>query len=223
MKFTDFDALDFGDYAGRKIVLSKDGKAARIQIPRLYMPFGVSGFTPDVGQKKWNIDFALKGWEDDGGYIQKFYRFLVNLENSVIDHVHQHSDEIFGSAMAHETVASMFNSNLKHSAAHEPKLRVKVDVERNGFIKPKIFDANEVDITSEAEEKLHSRHTGAAIVELQSIYFMNGRFGVVWKLHQLKVFETKRIKGFQFSAEPDVEEDDAGAGSEKLKGFAFSD
>jgi len=221
MKFTDFDALDFGDYTSRKIILSKDGKAARIQIPRMYMPFGVSGFTPDVGQKKWNIDFALKGWEEDGGYTQKFYRFLIDLENSVIDHVHQHSEEIFGSAMARETVASMFNSNLKHSAAHEPKLRVKVDVERNGFIKPKIFDANEVDITSEAEEKLHSRHTGAAIVEMQSIYFMNGRFGIVWKLHQLKVFETKRLKGFQFNAEPDVEDDDSGA--ENLKGFAFSD
>ena len=198
MKFTDFNEPDFGDYASRKIVLSKDGKPARFQIPRLYMPFGISGFTPDVGQKKWNIYFSLKGWDEDGGYVQKFYRFLVDLENSVVDHVHRNSDQIFGSPMSRDAVESMFNSNIKYSEGREPKLRVKVDVDSDGMIKPKIFDANEVDITSEAEEKLHARQTGAAIVELNSIYFMNRRFGVTWKLHQLKVFEPQRLKGFQF-------------------------
>jgi len=198
MKFIDFNEPDFGEYSGRKIVLSKDGKPARFQIPRLYMPFGISGFTPDVGQKKWNIDFSLKGWEEDGGYIQKFYRFLVDLENSVIDHVHKNSEDIFGSPMSRDTIAAMFNSNIKQTEGREPKLRVKVDVENNGMIKPKIFDANEVDITSEAEEKLHSRQSGAAMVEINSIYFMNRRFGVTWKLHQLKVFAPERLKGFQF-------------------------
>jgi len=198
MKFTEFDELDFGDYSSRKIVLSKDGKPARFQIPRLYMPFGISGFAPDVGPKKWNIDFSLKGFDEDGGYIQKFYRFLVDLENSVINHVHQNSEEIFGSPMSRDAVVAMFNSNIKHTEGREPKLRVKVDVDNGGLIKPKIFDANEVDITSVAEEKLHSRQTGAAIVELNSIYFMNRRFGVTWKLHQLKVFEPQRLKGFQF-------------------------
>jgi hypothetical protein len=219
MKFNEFGQPDFGDYSSRKIVLSKDGKPARFQIPRLYMPFGISGFTPDVGQKKWNIDFSLKGWNEDGGYIQKFHRFLVDLENSVIDHIHQHSEEIFGSPMSRDTVASMFNSNIKYSPTHDPKLRVKVDVDNGGMIKPRIFDANEVDITSEAEEKLHSRQTGAAIVELNSIYFMNRRFGVTWKLQQLKVFEPQRLKGFQFVSDGA----DADEPQTKLKGFAFSD
>lgn len=217
MKFTDFNEPDFGDYASRKIVLSKDGKPARFQIPRLYMPFGISGFTPDVGQKKWNIDFSLKGWEEDGGYIQKFYRFLLNLDNAVIDHVHKNSEQIFGCAMSRDAVASAFNSNIKHSEGREPKLRVKVDVDNSGLIKPKIFDANEVDITSEAEEKLHSRQTGAAIVEINSIYFMNRRFGITWKLHQLKVFEPQRLKGFQFISDPADEQHQP----QGLKGFQF--
>jgi hypothetical protein len=201
MKFTEFNEPDFGEYASRKIVLSKDGKPARFQIPRLYMPFGISGFTPDVGQKKWNIDFSLKGWDEDGGYIQKFYRFLLDLDNSVIDHVHKNCEEIFGCAMSRDAVASAYNSNIKHVEGREPKLRVKVDTDHAGFIKPKIFDSNEVDITSEVEEKLYSRQTGAAIVELNSIYFMNRRFGITWKLHQLKVFEPQRLKGFQFISE----------------------
>ena len=135
MKFNEFEVPDFGDYTSRKIVLSKDGKPARFQIPRLYMPFGISGFTPDVGQKKWNIDFSLKGWEEDGGYIQKFYRFLVDLENSVIDHVHKNSEDIFGSPMSRDTIASMFNSNIKHTIFFFPSARFSCFVTRQLTIK----------------------------------------------------------------------------------------
>ena len=66
------------------------------------------------------------------------------------------------------------------------------------------------------EDKLHSRHTGAAIVELDSVWFMNKRFGLTWKMQQLKVFPLRSetlghamervatdatiggLKGFQF-------------------------
>jgi hypothetical protein len=200
MKFTEFEGIEFGEYASRKIVLSKNSLPIRFQIPRMYMPFGISGFTPDVGQKKWNIDFSLKGWDEDGSYIQKFYRFLKDLENNVIDHIHANCEEIFRSALPRDKLLSMFNSNLTETGDREPKFRVKVVVDNTGMVKPRIFDADEVDITSEAEEKLHSRHSGAAMVELNSVYFMNGRFGLTWKLHQLKVFEPQRLKGFQFTS-----------------------
>lgn len=200
MKFTEFDGIDFGEYTSRKIVLSSDSKAIRFQIPRMYMPFGISGFTPDVGQKKWNIDFSLKGWDEDGNYIQKFYRFMKDLENQVIDHIHSKSESIFGSPLPRDSIVAMFNSNLKETNDREPKFRVKVDVDNYGLVKPKIFDANEIDITGQVDDKLYSRKTGAAVVELQSIYFMNRMFGLTWKLHQLKVFEPQRLKGFQFTS-----------------------
>jgi len=205
MKFTEFDAPEFSPYANRKIVLSKNDKPARFQIPKLYMPFGISGFTPDYGQKKWNIDFSIKNWDQEGSYNQKFYKFLLTLENQVIDHIHANSEQIFHRASSRDAIVSMFNSNLKYSDGRDPRLRIKVDTDLEGNIKPVIFDANEVDITSAAEEKLHSHKMGSAIVELNSIYFMNGRFGITWKLHQLKVFEPqsagayKKPTGFLFS------------------------
>jgi len=203
MKFTEFLGPEFGDYASRKIVLSKDDKPIRFQIPKLYMPFGISGFTPDYGATKWNIDFSIKNWDQDGAYNQKFYRFLVDLENNVIDHVHQNCEKIFHCALPRDSVVAMFNSNIKMSDGRDPRFRVKVDTDMDGRIKPVLFDANEQDITSIAEEKLHSHKMGAAIVELNSVYFMNKRFGMTWKLHQLKVFEpqasTKKPSGFLFS------------------------
>jgi hypothetical protein len=51
------DDIKIADYNNRKIVLStqSDGPI-RFQIPKMYMPFGISGFTPEIGNKKFNID-----------------------------------------------------------------------------------------------------------------------------------------------------------------------
>jgi hypothetical protein len=48
------------------------------------------------------------------------------------------------------------------------------------------------------KDKLYARNSGVAIVEMNSVYFLNRKFGVTWKLHQLMVYEPQQLKGFQF-------------------------
>ena len=201
MKFVDIDVdndIEFGEFSNRKIPLCMSGskKPIRFQIPRMYMPFGVSGFTPEVGPTKWNIDFSMKGFDEDNNYVKRFYDFLKKLESRLIRHV---LDSEFGTQMNE----GMFNSNVKDGGDREPKFRIKVDVDMSGHVKPRVFDVNENDITSMAENGLYSRHSGVAIVELNSVYFLNRMFGFTWKLQQLKVYEPQRLKGFQFKMEDD--------------------
>ena len=201
MKFVDIDVdndIEFGEFSNRKIPLCMSGskKPIRFQIPRMYMPFGVSGFTPEVGPTKWNIDFSMKGFDEDNNYVKKFYDFLKKLEDRLVKHV---MDSEFGSQLNE----GMFNSNVKNGGDREPKFRIKVDVDMSGHVKPRVFDVNENDITSMAENGLYSRHSGVAIVELNSVYFLNKMFGFTWKLQQLKVYEPQRLKGFQFQVDDD--------------------
>src|SRR6056300_1882537 len=127
-KITDaIENLEIADFNNRKIVLStKEGTPMRIQFPRLYMPFGVSGFTPEVGATKYNIDFAIKGYDEEESYMKKFYDSLRKLEDTIIDAVVEQSEVIFGSTMTKEELLPMFNSNLKESPGREPKFRIKV-------------------------------------------------------------------------------------------------
>src|SRR5210317_1165534 len=120
-KFVDaLDILDIATYNNRKIVLStKDGKPLRITTPRMYMPFGVSGFTPEVGQTKYNIDFAIKGYDEDGSYMKKFYESIRKIEDMVMDSVIEQSASIFGKPMTKEELEPMFNSNVKMSGDRE--------------------------------------------------------------------------------------------------------
>ena len=190
--------LEIAEFNNRKIVLStKEGTPMRIQFPRLYMPFGVSGFTPEVGATKYNIDFAMKGYDEDGSYINKFYTGLRDIESKIIDSVVRQSEAIFGKSMTRDEIAPMFNSNIKEALDREPKFRVKVDTDHNSMIKAAVFDANKIAIKTEVSNGLYARNSGHAIVELNSVYFLNRKFGCTWKLIQLVVYEPQNLKGFQ--------------------------
>lgn len=199
-KFHTFlDDLDILEYDGRKISLcTVEGKPARIQMPRMYMPFGMSGFTPAVGNTKWNVDFSMKGYDEDGNYVKSFYETILKIEACIIENVAKRSIEIFGKEMTVEELRPIFNSNLKYSEGREPKFRVKVDVSAAGVIKTGVFNSEKQHLKDEIVDKLYARNSGVGIAEMCSVYFLNRQFGVTWKLHQLVVHEPQQLKGFQF-------------------------
>jgi hypothetical protein len=191
--------LEIADFNNRKIVLStKEGTPMRIQFPRLYMPFGVSGFTPEVGPTKYNIDLALKGHDEEDSYIKNFYDSLRAIEDKIIDNVVEQSEKIFQKKMTKEELMPMFNSNVKESPGREPKFRVKVDTDHHSMIKAAVYDGDKNPIKTEVSNGLYARNSGHTIVELNSVYFLNRKFGCTWKLYQLVVYEPQNLKGFQF-------------------------
>ena len=98
MRFTSVtpDDIIFNDYNNRAIKV----EPIQFQIPRMYMPFGVSGFTPNFGAVKWNVDFSMKGFDenDQGRILLQFLKpeyevtkllELFALEDADIDEVLQ--------------------------------------------------------------------------------------------------------------------------------------
>lgn len=191
--------IQINEYNNKKIVIStKQGTPLRVQFPRMYMPFGVSGFTPEVGPTKYNIDFAIKGYDETNSYMKKFYESIRKLEDKIINAVADQSEVIFGTVTSKDELISMFNSNIKESPDREPKIRIKVDTSIEDHIKANVFDADKNSITCEATNGLYARNSGHAVVEINSVYFLNRKFGITWKLHQLIVYEPANLKGFQF-------------------------
>ena len=200
LKFTNaIESLKIASYDGRKISLctTEDG-LMKFQIPRMYMPFGISGFTPEVGATKYNIDFAMKGWDEEENYVRKFYETLREIENKVIESVSEQSEKIFGKKMSVGELKPMFNSNIKESPDREPKFRVKVDTTMDGKVKSHVYDENKTALYDDVSNGLYSRQSGTAVVEMNSVYFLNRKFGMTWKLNSLVVYEPQRLKGFQF-------------------------
>ena len=209
MRFTSVavDDMVFGSYGNRVIKVDP----IKFQIPRMYMPFGVSGFAPPYGEVKYNIDFSMKGWNEPGNYISKFYDFMTSVESKVIEYVESISVDIFNEYKTKTELRSLFNSNIKVSGTYDPKFRVKVSN------KTQFFDIGDSELQIPLEEGLFKRYSGAAFVEMGNIYFFNQRFGITWKMEQIKVYEPQRLHGFNF-AEPDEDEEEP---TNKITGCQF--
>jgi predicted tellurium resistance membrane protein TerC len=102
----------------------------------------------------------MKGWNDSGNYVNKFYDFRVDVENRVISHVEAISAEIFGSKMSRDELVELFNSNIKMSQGYDPKFRVKVSD------KTQFFDIGDAEITGQLDEGLYKKYSGAALVQI---------------------------------------------------------
>ena len=219
MRFTSItsDDITFHDYTSRSIKV----EPLKFQIPRMYMPFGVSGFAPPYGPTKYNIDFSMKGWKEPDNYVKKFYDFLLMVESKVVSHVESISVDIFGRQMSNTELLALFNSNIKVSGTYDPKFRVKVADNTTQF-----FDVGDTEITKTLEEGLYKKMTGSALIQFGNIYFFNKRFGITWTIEQVKVYEPQRLHGFNF-ADPVEDEDDIDSGDEdckpvkKMSGFMF--
>ena len=66
----------------------------------------------------------------------------------------------------------------------------------DGKIKPHVYDEQKNPIGNvDCKNGLYSRNSGTAIVEINSVYFLNKKFGVTYKLYQLVTYEPQTLKG----------------------------
>jgi len=177
----------FGEYKNKKIDVNIE-----CETPRLYLPFGLSCFTPPVGPVKWNIDFSLKGYETHNSYVNLFYKFINDVEKKLIDNVFNNSENIFGYQMTYEQIQKMFNSNIKVNKSREPNFRAKVDH------KSLFFNRDRDIIDDEFTNGLYQRKSGKALLEVSNVYFLNNMFGITWKIKELVVYEPENLRGFHF-------------------------
>ncbi len=125
--------------------------------------------------------------------MKNSYESLRKLEDMIIDALSSRVKLSFVRCRR-----SHSNSNVKESPGREPKFRIKVDTTMEDQIKASVSDADKNPKNDEVTNGLYARNSGHAIVELNSVYFLNRKFGCTWKLHQLVVYEPQNLKGFQF-------------------------
>jgi hypothetical protein len=208
MRFTEFTKLSYGPYSKGISLSLPSGDPVRFQIPKLYVPFGISGFPNKYGPTKYSVDLSMRGWDQSNTYVNKFFTFLTTLEEQVIQHVREKN--ILGSEPEKH-----FNSNVKFSGSHDPRFRVKID--RDTLF----FDANGVNSTPDLEEGLFKGKSMTALIELKNIYFFNEKMGLTWTIVDAKVTEPLNhpVSGPKFIEGGDEEDEDRP--TKTLTGFQF--
>jgi len=199
----------------------------QILVPRLAFPGGVMIRTDEKsGSTTYTLMGTLAGCDNyakdrapDGTDIQKFYNFLVDLEERIIGTAVESSVKWFGKKRSEEGIREGFNRIIGTSKDNQdgewipngkypPSFKAKVPVYDNR-VSTEIVDGNRnpVYATPESLTSIFTKGVEANLVVSGSIYVIaGGGFGVTWRLNTAQVFARARLTASDiFSAEDDEE------------------
>jgi len=207
------------------INLKYEGQNMQILVPRLAFPGGVMVRTDEKsGSTTYTLMGTLAGCDNyakdrapDGTDIQKFYNFLVELEERIIGTAVENSVKWFGKKRSEEGIREGFNRIIGTSKDNQdgewipngkypPSFKAKVPVYDNR-VSTEIVDGNRnpVYATPESLTSIFTKGVEANLVVSGSIYVIaGGGFGVTWRLNTAQVFARARLTASDiFSAEDD--------------------
>jgi hypothetical protein len=213
--------------AGRNpsINLKYDGQNMQILVPRLAFPGGVMVRTDEKsGTTTYTLMGTLTGCDNyakehapDGTDVQKYYNFLVDLEERIIMAAVENSVKWFGKKRSEEGIREGFNRIVGTSkdnvdgewvpnGKYPPSFKAKVPVYDNR-VSTEIVDGqrNPVYATPESLTSIFTKGVEANLVVSGSIYVIaGGGFGVTWRLQTAQVFARARVTAADiFTAEDD--------------------
>jgi hypothetical protein len=133
-----------------------------------------------------------------------FQESMIAMEKQVCSDAIKNSKEWFGKAkLTKDQVEVLFNPMLywpKDKATGEvkqgaaPSLRVKIDKYDDDDFKCEVFDLegnplypNPQDDTADPTQLIPDRSQVACIIKCGGVYFVNGKFGITWRLDQIVV------------------------------------
>ena len=218
--------------AGRNpsINLKYDGQNMQILVPRLAFPGGVMVRTDEKsGSTTYTLMGTLAGCDnyakdrtDGSSDVQKFYNFLLDLEERIITTAVENSVKWFGKKRSEEGIREGFNRIVGTSkdnvdgewvpnGKYPPSFKAKVPVYDNR-VSTEIVDGqrNPLYATPESLTSIFTKGVEGNLVVSGSIYVIaGGGFGVTWRLQTAQVFARARVTAADiFTAE---EDDDAPA------------
>ena len=171
---------------GGKFSLTYDGEPIRLQTPILYIPFGCRQFSGKFNKVTCTLDLSLRGYDEEGNKVKKFRDWYNALEESMFSKFNLDQNQ--------------FNSCIKHdNPDFPPLLRIKTPIV-DGVIDSTIWMEHKEQsetIYGKINERFKGK-TSIAIITPTPYKMPHGMWGISWKLEQMRVFETKRLRGCLF-------------------------
>lgn len=211
---------------GMKIVsLSYNGKPLTLQTPKMSVPFGVSRW--ENGKASLELSLGLFSADPE---LSRFHDLLQRLNARCLEEGMMKSVTWFKRKFSDSAILeALFTSTLKHNT-NKPDLppTFKANLpQRDGAYQFEAYDEakNKVDDIDALD--LRGGHA-VCIVQCSGIWIAAGKFGMTWKVVQMKVFSPDNSFNNNYSSNSTSRDSPprAGAGgagykSAQLSGFAF--
>jgi Family of unknown function (DUF5871) len=198
-KFTSFNASDVrfsevkkNKMGGKAISLSgANGGKLVYQLPLLKAPYGLSDFTDKAsGKVSYSLDLSL----DDNDVLAK----LTAFDERVLDFVASNCTACLGKEYKRDVIKEALHKPLvkQSKGGYAPTLKLKVATNPDGSFEPAAYTMEQALTSVDKIGKGTMVHT---IVEFNSIWFIDNKFGVSVRLQQVLFAPTTKLTGFAFS------------------------
>jgi hypothetical protein len=200
--FSDMKVLDNG---GKIVYVSYDRSPFFLQTPPMAVPFGLSKWDNDgKSPAKYSIDLSFKGM-DSSKPLSAFHSALSTLDDKLIETGFDKQQSWFKGKRygSREIVEALYTPMVKYAKdkvtgertdAYPPTVKVTVP-HRDGSFTCDVFDANRNSADLVSIETKGSSIT--AIIQCTGIWFAGGKFGLSWRVVQMKVVPSSgKIRGF---------------------------
>lgn len=187
-----FSELKKNKMGGKAIYLNtQSGGKLMFQMPQLKAPYGLSSFTDAAsGKITYSLDLSL----DDANVEQKFR----DLDDSILDYVAEHAQEFLGKVYKKDVIReALYKPLVKPSKGnYAPTLKLKVPTRPDGSFEPMAWT---MDQKQTELDKLGKSTMVYTIININSIWFIDNKFGVSVRLEQVLFSPSSKLSSFAFS------------------------
>ena len=197
------------DNGGKNVYISYADKPLYLQTPEMVAPFGLSKFENNDGVCKYSIDMSFKDQEKRKS-VQKFFENMTQFNDLIINNAMENSMMWFKKKYTTtDVVSALFTPLIRFpktetgeiNTKFAPTFRVSVPTKENNFACDVYNNAGELINLKDIDVK--GSHV-TAIIKCMGVWLAGGKFGVTWKVFQLRIVQPNGIKGFAFQ---DIEDD----------------
>tara|TARA_B100001769_G_scaffold269070_1_gene258403 strand:+ start:219 stop:1100 length:882 start_codon:yes stop_codon:yes gene_type:complete len=210
-----------------------DNSPFLLKLPALKAPFGVTSYNNNgTSSNNYSLNLSAKAMlskdvdkqEELNQQVEDIYNQLEQLDKFMISYGLEYSKSIFGKEYEvgkHDAVVeALFTSTVKSSEdkdgnPYPRRMNTKIRSQYEQPDKPnvKVYkgsreDLNDDDFTFDSFEDLVQKGTFVEAVIQPGLWFISGKFGVTWRIIQMKVHEMKPIGPPTESVFSDDEDDD---------------
>ena len=214
MKASEFDVskISYGEIkpmgttGAKQMYLNYNGMSQVIlQTPKMRIPYGLGKYQEDGKAPKYTLDLSFSGMDDDSK-IKEFYESIKSIDDKIISDCRKNSLAWLKKKNVSEDVArELFATSIKYSKdesgdvsdKYPPTFKAKVPFWEDKFT-CSLYDHKKNKIDGDFTSYLPKGQAVKAIVKCSGVWFSGGKYGVSWKVDQVKVDEPRAILSYAF-------------------------
>lgn len=196
-------------------------KKLMIQLPKLKVPFGISGWDASkTKDEQKTISIASNDlMEISLGEKQDILKKLEAIENLVVAFAAKNSKDLLGKKYKDDVVKEFYSTCVKYSYDKEgkimdypPRLKCKLSKDDKGEYLTKFFDSSKHKLRMTVDnqsEHLPKMSDCLSIVACSNVWVVGNKFGVTFRPEQVKIYKNEGALEEYAFGDDDEEDDEA--------------